>query len=249
MNTDIRVKISLMGSRKLKKLIKALEIEEAHAIGLLTCLWVRTGIDSPKGILKDWDEQDIADAAGWNNGASDFVKALKETRWIDYDGKKKCYKIHDWETHQSWACHADERSERARNAVNARWGQSYTDSNTGSNSGSNSGSNTPILSSPSPYPSNTSPDPKPLPPPSQDRNLPNPAPVPSPILDLSSPPPSGKSNSIPFYEGEDITDVYWYECKNCHVEHRVKCGSKYEVSFRCPDCGDMAIHRRSKKDS
>ncbi len=217
MNTDIRVKISLLGSRKLNKLAKSLEIEEAHAVGLLTCLWVRTGIDNPKGDLKDWDNQDIAAAAGWTGNADDFVKALKGTGWIDWDGKKKCCKIHDWEVHQSWACHADERSEQAKKAVNSRWARSYTDSNTGSNSGSN----TPFLSSPSPLPSNTSP---------------------APILDLTVPP--AKAGTIPFYEGDDITDVYWYDCKNCKNKQRIKCDGRREINLLCPVCKERTLYQK-----
>ena len=32
------------------------------------------------------------------------------------------YKLHDWEDHQPWVCHADERSQRAKEAALARWG-------------------------------------------------------------------------------------------------------------------------------
>ncbi len=239
MNTDIRVKTSLMGCRKLKKMVKTLDIDESHAVGLLTCLWVRTGIDSPKGILKDWDNQDIADAAGWTNNADDFVKALKDIGWVDWDGRKKCYRIHDWEVHQSWACHADERSELARKAVNVRWNQSDTDSNTGRNTDGN----TPLLSSPIPSVSSPSPNP------SSSRSLSSPTPSPalsSPILLHSNPEPRLGTTAPPStYKGGDMTDVHWYRCNDCNNKHQIKNYGDNVLKLGCPDCGNkVTTHQR-----
>ncbi len=186
MNTDIRIKTSIKGHRKLRKLARGLDIIEVTAMGHLTFLWLRVAVEAPKGILKGWSIQEIADAAEWEGDASIFIEKLcdKNAAWLEWDGRKKCYTLHDWEVHQGWAFHADERSEQGKKAINSRWGRDYTDSNTASNTGSNTPSPSPIPSPiTSPYPS---PNPKPYP---------------------NHTPSSPKRNSIPitnpFVEAED----------------------------------------------
>lgn len=79
-------------------------------------LWITVAEDRPDGILSDWDEIDIALAAGWEGEPETLVSALLDSKWLDKsdDGY---YHLHDWHDHQGWACGATERQEKAR--VNA----------------------------------------------------------------------------------------------------------------------------------
>ncbi len=125
MNTDIRIYISLLNHRKLRRLAKSLGESNATAVGHLVCLWARVASDSPNGLLKDWDNQDIAEAADWDGEPNDFVEAMTNDKalWLDRSDEHECYVIHDWEEHQPWACKAKERSIHAQKAARVRWGQ------------------------------------------------------------------------------------------------------------------------------
>ena len=48
-------------------------------------LWLSVATDAPTGILKGWNEEDIADASGWDNRAGKFVEALIECNWLEKD--------------------------------------------------------------------------------------------------------------------------------------------------------------------
>ena len=117
MNTDIRLLVSFKGHRKRKRLSVALGYD---ATGQLIDLWLTAAMDRPDGLLTDWDDIDIALAAGYDGNAAEFVKALIDTGWIDVlpGGERR---LHDWDENQPWASGAQARSEAARNAANARW--------------------------------------------------------------------------------------------------------------------------------
>ena len=116
MNTDIRISVSFRGHRKRRKLEKTLG---PKATSYLIDLWLTVAEQRPDGYLKGWDESDIALAAGYKGGASKFVKGLIDCGFLENDDSG--YQLHEWERHQPWACGAEQRSERAKNAAKARW--------------------------------------------------------------------------------------------------------------------------------
>ena len=83
-------------------------------------LWIGVATSCPSGMLVAWDEQDIALEAGWEKEPQEFVEALLGCRFLE---KMDCgtYKLHDWEKHQGYAIHAEQRSEKARKAAEKRW--------------------------------------------------------------------------------------------------------------------------------
>lgn len=118
MNTDIRISTSFLNHRKRKKLRQILG---DRSTDYLIDLWINTALNRPKGILYGMDKTDIAIDAGFEGKADYFVDVLLEVGFLDFDGES--FKLHDWDKHQAYAMHADDRSERARIAASKRWGK------------------------------------------------------------------------------------------------------------------------------
>jgi hypothetical protein len=116
MAKDIRISISFLAHRKRKKLEKILGL---GATGWLINLWLSTSMNHPKGILDGMTEFDIAIDAGFEGNHEEFVQALVDVGFLEVSNG--VYSIHDWEKHQPWVFHSEERSEIARNAANAKW--------------------------------------------------------------------------------------------------------------------------------
>ena len=121
MNTDIRLAISFKGHRKRKKLSR---IVGDKSDSYLIDLWITVATDCPDGVLKGWDETDIADACGFIGNASEIVNALLESKWLHR--KNDVFTVHDWQEHQVWASKASQRSKSARIAAAKKWGVSET---------------------------------------------------------------------------------------------------------------------------
>ncbi len=157
MNTDIRVAVSFKSHRKRKRLRLLLG---AGSTDYLIDLWLSTAMNHPSGVLSGMDELDIALDAGWEGEPQVFVAALLECGFLE-KSENGVYSLHDWEDHQGYVVHAEERRQKARNAAAKRWGnkdnatgmpgacQEHTDSNACGNA-----------PSPSPIPA-PKPDPKP----------------------------------------------------------------------------------------
>ena len=164
MNTDIRIAVSFKEHRKRKRLRLLLG---PGSTDYILDLWLSTAMNHPSGILSGMDELDIALEAGWDGEPQVFVSALLECGFLEKD-EGGSYVLHDWEDHQGYVVHAEERKQRARNAAAKRWGNKgnangmlegcseHTDSNA-NNVDSNADGNAP---SPAPDPT---PDPKPKP--------------------------------------------------------------------------------------
>ena len=151
MNKDIRINVGFFQHHKTKKLIYKLDYKGVIA---LLSLWTYAAQNKPKGILSNMDEVDIALSACWEGDAGEFVNTLVDIGFLEDNAGT--YSIHDWERNNPYAFHADERSEHARKAANARYGN--TDSMPGACPEHAEG-NAPSPS-PSPVPS---PKPEPIP--------------------------------------------------------------------------------------
>jgi hypothetical protein len=120
-NKDIRLAISFKGHRKRKKLERMLG---SGATGYLIDLWITVAQGNPKGVLHNWDEEDIACSGGWEGDPTVFVNALTTCGFIKNNGLD-CFEIHDWEDHQGYVSKSEERSEQAKKAAETRWKKKY----------------------------------------------------------------------------------------------------------------------------
>lgn len=119
MNKDIRINVGFFQHHKTKKLIYKLDHKGVTA---LLSLWTYAAQNKPKGTLTNMDKIDISLASCWEGDENKFVDTLVDIGFLeDNDGT---YSIHDWEKNNPYAFHADERSEHARKAARARWGDS-----------------------------------------------------------------------------------------------------------------------------
>ena len=87
-------------------------------------LWLSAAESRPLGRLTKWDAEDVAIASGWESDPDTWVKCLIEIGFVDLIEEEDCsYQLHDWERHNPFVFHAEERSEQARNAAKKRWGK------------------------------------------------------------------------------------------------------------------------------
>ncbi len=127
MNTDFRIKVGFFGHHKTRKLKR--RHGDAAVLAFLRLLEF-TAQYRPRGVLYKMDKEDILDVSGWQ-GDTEFVDTLEELVFIEKAGH--WYEIHDWKEHNGYAFHADDRSEKARQAAEKRWGmrgKKDNDSNT-----------------------------------------------------------------------------------------------------------------------
>lgn len=117
MNSDIRVAVSFRGHRKRKRLRMVLG---PGSTDYLIDLWLGTAMNHPDGILHGMDEVDIALEAGWEKDPHKFVDALMSCGFLERS-EDGVYFLHDWEDHQGYAVHAEQRKEKARRAAAKRW--------------------------------------------------------------------------------------------------------------------------------
>lgn len=120
MNTDIRLSVGFWHHPKTKKTVKRLGLE---GIRSLQILWLWAAMNRPDGVLTGMDWEDIELAADWHGEEKVFFECCLGL-WIDED--ERGYTLHDWSDHNPWQAKADERSESARKAANARWANANT---------------------------------------------------------------------------------------------------------------------------
>ncbi|MGD0233276.1 MAG: hypothetical protein ABSC55_01940 [Syntrophorhabdales bacterium] len=114
---DIRIKFSFLTHRKRKRLEGLLG---AQGVLSLNNLWISAAQTRSKGVLYGMDETDIALDAQWPGRADEFCKALVDIGWLDRS-ENGVYSLHDWEEHQPYVFHSEERSAQAKEAVQTRW--------------------------------------------------------------------------------------------------------------------------------
>lgn len=162
--TDFRIQVSFPHNRKTKKLYTLLG---AEGIWALVKLWAYAAQNEPDGCFLGWSEDDFAISSDYPGNAKELYDGLVESGFllVTSDGCE----LNDWEENQPWIAGAQDRSEQARKAVEARWARRKGSSSSipaefGQNTGSmpteygpNTGCNTPLPSLPSPsLPKNSS---------------------------------------------------------------------------------------------
>ncbi len=79
---------------KTKRLMRALNISNAEALGHLLCLWWWATTYELSGDLSNYEPYEIAEAAGYN-GDGDFLTALVKSGFVDET--ENGYVLHDWD--------------------------------------------------------------------------------------------------------------------------------------------------------
>jgi len=118
MNSDIRISTTFFQHHKTKKLLRKMG---GDGVVYLLKLWTYTAQYRPSGDLEGMSAEDIAVAVDWPEEPEALVQVLAEIGFLD-TGEGPSYVIHDWEAHNPFAAGAGKRSERAKAAAKARWG-------------------------------------------------------------------------------------------------------------------------------
>lgn len=79
----VPVHAGLFTHRKLRRLATRLSIAEVHAVGHLVALWTTALQQTTDGVLRRWDEVDVAAAARWAGRPADLLEALVAEEWLD----------------------------------------------------------------------------------------------------------------------------------------------------------------------
>ena len=90
-----RVDTGLRDHRKIRKLSKILEVEEAHALGLVVNFWLYSLNNWGHGQVEQ-DPDEVAHACCWKGDATDLTQALFDVGFLDVDMHGN-WLIHDWD--------------------------------------------------------------------------------------------------------------------------------------------------------
>lgn len=93
-----RVDVGLRDHRKVRKLARQLQIEEAHALGLVVNFWLFALNNWGHGFL-DFDTDEIAHACVWKGDPVPLTNALIDCGFIDLLDDNKNLRIHDWDNY------------------------------------------------------------------------------------------------------------------------------------------------------
>ena len=117
---------------KTKRLRRALGVGLPQAIGHLHMLWWWALDYAEDGRLSKWTADDIADAAGWEGEAKQFVDALVESGFLDRDGDTLM--VHDWDEYLGRLL-----DKRRKNAERKRRSRENAEGGSGESRGSHAG--------------------------------------------------------------------------------------------------------------
>lgn len=92
----IQVHQTLKDHRKVYAAADALDVDPAHALGLIVSFWLWALDNAPSGSMDGISNRMIARAAQWTGNADEFVEALKSAELLDetMDGGLE---LHDWQ--------------------------------------------------------------------------------------------------------------------------------------------------------
>lgn len=92
------MKLMAVGSLKLIKLKRRFRLTKWQTVGLLESLWLFTQHNAPDGAIGRFSDEDIAAWIEWDGDASELVRALVETGWLDECLEHRLV-VHDWAEH------------------------------------------------------------------------------------------------------------------------------------------------------
>lgn len=167
---DMRIDVDFVDHPKTKRLIRMTGYEGFYCLMKLFSIAAKI---YKRGELKNCDAVDIEDLTGWTGEQGKLVEAMLDTKIGFLEKKGNLYIIHDWDINQPWIYHSEERSEKAKKSVSARWEKNK--SNTINNSNVNDSDAYRIKNVYETYQDSNTPSPSPIP-------IPIPSPIPSPSL-------------------------------------------------------------------
>ena len=130
MNLWIQVDVGIKEHDKIYNLADVLKISDAHAVGLMVCLWTWAVTSAPDGDITNFPARAIAKAAGWEKKPEAFYEAIcsPQSLFIEQvDGK---FRLRNWEERAAMLMDALERNrEQTRKRV-----QRYRDRKSDENS-------------------------------------------------------------------------------------------------------------------
>jgi hypothetical protein len=98
----IQVEDSIREHDKIYNLADSLKITNAHAVGLMVCLWTWAATAAPDGDVTNFPPRAIAQAAGWEKGgakgAKAFYDALLRVNFLERSGDSVL--IRNWDCHE-----------------------------------------------------------------------------------------------------------------------------------------------------
>ncbi len=92
------MKRTAINHTKLKRLMRALDVPQYAAVGILEMLWHLAARETPTGNIGKLSDEDIAADLDWRGDASALVNALLTAEWIDQDSQHRLI-VHDWRDH------------------------------------------------------------------------------------------------------------------------------------------------------
>lgn len=115
MNQDIRLSVDFFGHHKVRRLRR---LRGDAGVLCLIALYCYAGKHRPTGELSGMGAEDIAEAAGWEGEAQEFVAEICGLGFLE-ECEEGVYRIHDWAEHNPWAAGAEERRAMASKAGKA----------------------------------------------------------------------------------------------------------------------------------
>jgi hypothetical protein len=114
--SDFRLHVGFFTHHKTVKLTRRLGVAGAWSFLHLLAFVAQ---NRPKGQLDGMDAEDIEIAAGWSGEPGRLVAELQAIGFLD--DATGVLSIHDWEKHNPYAAHREERSLLAKRSVMVRW--------------------------------------------------------------------------------------------------------------------------------
>lgn len=116
MSKDIRVSLGFLDHPKTRILKRRLG---AEGVVSLVRFWCFTAQNCPRGTYENHTEEYLELAADWPGEPGAFIETALSVGFLErIDGG---FKVHDWEIHNPFAYHAEERSQKARESVMNRY--------------------------------------------------------------------------------------------------------------------------------
>lgn len=93
---------------KIERLAHILQVPYAHALGLLSCLWLWAVKNARDGKLKHFTDLEVAKAARWEGNAEGFKEHLRICKLID----RGTDRLHDWSEYGTRMLEESRRKQR-----------------------------------------------------------------------------------------------------------------------------------------
>ncbi len=108
----IQVEDSIKEHDKIYDLADILKISNAHAVGLMVCLWTWVAVNAPDGDVSSYPPRAISKAAGWEKKAQLFYDALIKVKFLEIPENGRVI-VRNWENRAALLIDLVERQREA----------------------------------------------------------------------------------------------------------------------------------------